>query len=208
MRFLSLPLHISLAALAALLASSCAQRMDDQAKGKPLSETPVFADRREARPLVEGTIAQGRLPDPYLDEGRDGKGFSGKFPFPVTRAVLERGRQRYEIYCAVCHDRTGEGRGMIVQRGFPQPPSLLSERLRRAPAGVFVATMANGIGKMFPYGDRVPRDDRWAIAAYIRALQLRDRVPVARLTADERRRLGAERTEGSGLTPHSTGGKP
>jgi cytochrome c len=163
--------------------------MDEQAKGKPLGETPVFADGREARPLVEGTIARGHLPDPYLDEGREGRGFSDRFPFPVTRAVLERGRQRFDIYCAVCHERSGEGRGMIVRRGFPQPPSLLSDRLRRAPAGLFVATIANGVGPMFAYGDRVPRDDRWAIAAYIRALQLRDRFPAARLSAEERARL-------------------
>lgn len=178
-----------LAAALPLLAAACAQRMDLQSKAKPLTESPAFSDHREARPLVAGTIARGHLPDPYLDEGRAGKGFSDKFPHPLTRRVLERGRQRYQIYCAVCHGQDGEGRGMVVRRGFPQPPSLLSERLRKAPAGLFVATMANGVGAMFAYGDRVPPDDRWAIAAYIRALQLRDRFPVARLSREERRRL-------------------
>lgn len=177
----------------ALFCGACAQRMDDQSKAKPLSESAVFSDGREARPLVEGTVARGHLPDPYRDEGRDGAGFSNAFPFPVTRAVLARGRERYDIYCAVCHDRAGEGGGIVVRRGFPRPPSLLDERLRRAPAGLFVATIANGVGAMFPYGDRLPPDDRWAVAAYIRALQLRAAFPAAKLTAAERAKVEAAR---------------
>lgn len=169
----------------------CAQRMDEQAKMKPLRESTFFEDGRSARPLVQGTIPQGPLPDPYLDEGREGKGFATRYPFPVTRAVLERGQQRFDIYCAVCHDRTGSGHGMIVRRGFPKPPDFHEARLRAAPPGLIVATIANGVGPMFPYGDRVEPKDRWAIAAYIKALQLHDSFPVAKLSAKERGMLEA-----------------
>jgi mono/diheme cytochrome c family protein len=178
-------------ALAAALAAGCAQRMDRQARPSPLGRAAAFADAREARPLVAGTIPRERPFDPYLDEGRLGPGFAASGPYPATPAFLERGRRRYDIYCAVCHDRTGSGRGMIVLRGFPAPPSLLEERLRQAPLGAIVATIANGSGAMFAYGDRVPREDRWAIAAYVRALQLRAACPVARLDAAERARLEA-----------------
>jgi len=175
----------------ALAFSACAQRMDEQSKMKPLRESKFFADGRSARPLVQGTIPQGPLPDPYFDEGREGKGFATRYPFPVTRAVLARGQQRFDIYCAVCHDRAGSGRGMIVRRGFPKPPSFQEPRLVAAPPGLFVATIANGVGPMFPYGDRVEPKDRWAIAAYIKALQLRERFPVAKLSAKERSMLEA-----------------
>ncbi len=180
-----------IAAATALSLQGCAQRMDQQAKETPLRESSFFADGRSARPLVEGTVAQAPAADPYLDEGRENKGFATRYPFPVTRAVLERGRQRYDIYCAVCHDRTGSGRGMIVRRGFPAPPSFHQARLRAAPPGLFVATIADGVGKMFPYADRVAPMDRWAIAAYIKALQLREAFPAAKLSAKERGRLEA-----------------
>ncbi len=91
---------------------------------------------------------------------------------PVTRQSLARGRERFNIYCAVCHGATGDGNGMIVQRGFPQPPSFHDQRLRDAPAGHFVDVITNGYGVMYSYASRVAPEDRWAIAAYIRALQL------------------------------------
>lgn len=178
---------------AALTLSACAQRMDEQAKMKPLRESTFFADGRSARPLVQGAVPQGPLPDPYFDEGREGKGFAKRYPYPITKEILARGQRRYDIYCAVCHDRTGSGHGMIVQRGFPAPPSFHERRLVAAPPGLFVATIANGVGRMFPYADRVDAKDRWAIAAYIKALQLRESFPVSKLTAKERSMLEAAR---------------
>jgi mono/diheme cytochrome c family protein len=183
-----------LAAAGLLVAlAGCAQRMDEQAKARPLRPSPLFSDGRSARPAVEGAVAVESSPRPSLDEGRDGKTFARRFPMTVDRALLARGRERYDVYCAVCHDRTGAGDGMIVRRGFPAPPSFHEPRLRAAPPGLFVATIAGGVGRMFPYADRVAPRDRWAIAAYIRALQLRERVPVARLTEKERRKLEAMR---------------
>lgn len=182
--------RLELLALAALV-GACAPRMDRQRKIKPQAASPLFPDGRGLRPLVAGTVSRGPARDLLLEEGRVNGRLAESFPFPVTRAVLERGRERYEITCAVCHDRAGGGDGMIVRRGFPRPPSFHERRLREAPPGLFVATMANGVGAMFPYADRVEPRDRWAIAAYIRALQLRERFPAAALTSVERKALEA-----------------
>jgi mono/diheme cytochrome c family protein len=111
------------------------------------------------------------------------------FPFPVGANDLARGRERYEIYCSPCHGFSGEGNGMIVQRGLSPPPSYHIERLRQAPAGHFVAIMTNGFGKMFSYSARVSPEDRWRVAAYIRALQLAQSAPVTQLSSAERQKL-------------------
>jgi mono/diheme cytochrome c family protein len=118
-------------------------------------------------------------------------------PRPVTRALLQRGRQRYEIYCAACHGLDGRGDGMVVQRGFPAPPSYHSERLRQAPDSHFYNVITHGYGVMYPYADRVSPDDRWAIVAYVRALQLSQHVPAAQLTAHDRAVLDAPDPRGA-----------
>jgi mono/diheme cytochrome c family protein len=151
----------------------CRQGMEDQPKVGTLQGSDFFADGRAARPRVPGTVARGHLhEDELLENGTvDGKAVD-LFPTEIDAAALARGRERYDIYCAPCHARTGDGDGMIVRRGFPRPSSLHEPRLRAAPAGYFVETAANGFGRMYPFADRVSARDRWAIAAYIRALQL------------------------------------
>ena len=156
-----------------LLVAGCRKGMVDQPRLKPLAEETFFADDSGARVPPAHTVARGQLQEDAayftgLIEGH----LVATIPVPVTRELIERGRQRFDIYCAVCHGRTGEADGMIVQRGFPKPPSLHDLRMRDAPIGHFFDVMTNGYGVMFPYAARVPPPDRWAIAAYIRALQL------------------------------------
>lgn len=170
--------------------AACRQDMHDQPKYKPLAGSTFFDDGRASRPLVEGTVARGHLrTDELLYTGK----VSGKpvdiFPFPVTRPVLERGRERFNIYCAVCHGRDGNGQGMIVQRGFRRPPSYHIDRLRRAPAGHFFDVITNGFGSMYSYASRISPEDRWAIVAYIRALQLSQNATLADVPLEERQRL-------------------
>ena len=140
-----------------------------------------------SRPIVMHTVARGHLEeDDVFYRGKIGTNLVTTFPMPVTRELLERGRERYDIYCSVCHGRTGEGNGMIVQRGFPVPPSYHIERLRQAPVGHFFDVMTQGYGIMYSYAERVKPEDRWAIAAYIRALQLSRNMKVAELPPTER----------------------
>jgi cytochrome c553 len=148
--------------------------MHNQPKFIPLRPTDFFGDGRSERPLIEGTVARGHLNDDaalYTGKGPDGKPID-EFPFPVTRDVLERGQARFNIYCAPCHDRQGEGNGMIVSRGFRRPPSYHIDRLRQVPSGYLFDVISTGIGAMQDYAAQVPVRDRWAIVAYIRALQL------------------------------------
>jgi mono/diheme cytochrome c family protein len=179
---------------AALLFAGCRQDLYDQARKKPYSSSEFFDDGRSARPPVPGTIARGQLnDDPHLYTGRVNGQLVTTFPFPVDRAVLERGRDRYNIYCAPCHDRVGNGNGMIVLRGYRQPPSLHIDRLRTAPVGHHFDVMTNGLGAMPDYAAQVSVRDRWAIAAYIRALQLSQRATTAEVPPEELRRLEAPR---------------
>jgi len=157
----------------ALLFCGCRLDMHIQPKYLPDWPSKFFADGRANRPAVPGTVARGELRiDELMYSGTENGALSNRFPFPITRADLERGRERYNIYCSPCHDYTGTGHGMIVQRGFPQPPSYLLPRLRQAPVGHFYQVMTNGIGAMYSYSARVTPADRWRIAAYIRVLQL------------------------------------
>lgn len=162
--------------LAAIVAMAglpgCLDSMWNGSKLKPLEPSPVFADARSSRDLVPDTVARGDVvADSPFTTGRD-KGLPvAAFPVPVTRALVDRGHQRFDIYCSPCHGRTGEGNGMIVQRGFPQPPSYHTDRLLRAPVGHFFDVITHGYGVMYSYSDRVAVPDRWAIAAYIRVLQ-------------------------------------
>jgi mono/diheme cytochrome c family protein len=181
------------AASIASLASGCRQDMQVQPRYNPYDAAAFFDNGRSARLPVPGTIARGQL---HLDEllytGKvDGKD-AEVFPFPITRADLERGRERYNIYCSPCHDVTGSGNGMIVLRGFPQPPSFHIERLRQAAPGHFFDVMTNGLGVMYSYSTRVSPEDRWRIAAYIRALQLSRQASVADVPAAEQKKLQME----------------
>lgn len=176
------------------VASACRQDMHDQPRYKPLAGSTFFEDGRSARPLVEGTVARGHLKtDEHLYTGKVNGQFVDQFPMPVNRALLERGRERYTIFCSVCHGPDGGGQGMIVQRGFKQPPSLHEPRLRQQPAGYFFGVMTNGIGTMYSYASRITPEDRWAIAAYIRALQLSQNATLDDVPPDERQRLEAAR---------------
>ena len=159
--------------LAVLLLAGCRQDMHDQPRFKPLAKSDFFADLRSARPPVEGTVARGQLhEDTYFYTGKIGTSPGDYMPFPVSEDVLARGRERFDIYCSPCHSRLGDGNGMIPQRGFRAPPTYHTERLRKAPLGYFFDVMTNGFGAMPEYASQIPPRDRWAIVAYIRALQL------------------------------------
>jgi mono/diheme cytochrome c family protein len=164
--------------------------MHDQPKYQPLEASTFFEDGRASRPRVPGTVARGRRDDDVLlvTGKADGK-LTEVFPAPVTRAELERGQQRFDVYCSPCHDRVGTGQGMIVMRGYKQPVSFHDDRLRGMPAGYFFDVITNGFGVMPSYAAQVPVADRWAIAAYIRALQLSQRATLAEVPAAERTAL-------------------
>ena len=147
--------------------------MHVQPRMNPLAKSDFFADERSARPLVPGTVARGDLrADTYFYTGKIGDTPGDFLPFPVTEQVLARGRERFNIYCSPCHSRLGDGNGIIPQRGFRHPPSYHIERLRKAPLGYFFDVMTNGFGAMPDYSAQIEPRDRWAIVAYIRALQL------------------------------------
>jgi len=160
-------------AICLLLATGCRQDMHDQPKYRGLRGSVFFADGASARPRVEGTVARGTLQE-------DEAFFTGKvsnvpvkeLPFPVDQQVLDRGQERFNIYCSPCHGQTGSGDGMVVQRGYRKPPSFQSERLLQTDAGYFFDVMTNGFGVMPDYKAQIAPRDRWSIVAYIRALQL------------------------------------
>jgi hypothetical protein len=163
-------------ALLLLLAStfSCRLDMHVQPKQNPLSRSDFFADRRSERLPVEGTVARGDLrADTYFYTGKIGNNPGDYMPFPVTKEVLERGRERFNIFCAPCHSRLGDGNGIVPSRGFPRkPPSYHIQRLQKAPLGYFFDVITNGFGIMPDYASQIPPRDRWDIVAYVRALQL------------------------------------
>lgn len=172
---------------AACLAAACRQDMHDAPRYEPLEASAFFASGGSARTLVENTVPRGFLrEDELLYTGKLSGQFANVFPMPVTAAVMARGQERYNVFCSPCHGKTGVGNGMIVQRGFRQPPSYHEQRLREAPAGYFFDVMTNGFGAMQDYSAQVPVADRWAIAAYIRALQLSQGAAVADVPADRR----------------------
>jgi mono/diheme cytochrome c family protein len=164
--------------------------MADQPRYEPLGRSTFFGDERAARPLVEGTVAREQLRiDEHLYQGKQGGKLVDTFPFPVTLAVLSRGRERYDIFCSPCHDRVGTGQGMIVRRGYRAPPSMHIERLRQAPAGHFFDVMTNGFGVMPDYTQQIRPQDRWAIVAYIRALQFSQHATFVDVPANQRQQL-------------------
>jgi mono/diheme cytochrome c family protein len=176
--------------LLALTALGCRQDMHDQPRYEPLEASDFFADGLSARPPVPGTVPRGGLRDDrHLHTGRIGETLAADLPLPLTEALLARGRERFGVYCTPCHGALGNGQGMVVQRGFPAPRSFHEDRLRGEPVGYFYDVMTNGFGRMQDYAAQVPVTDRWAIAAYIRALQLSQGAPVELLSDEDRRNL-------------------
>jgi mono/diheme cytochrome c family protein len=174
-----------LALLVALTA--CRQDMHDQPRFKPLAKSDFYGDLRSARAPVEDTVARGQLrDDTYFYTGKIGNNPGNYMPFAVDAQVLERGRERFNIYCAPCHSRVGDGNGMIVQRGLKHPPSFHDERLRNAPLGYFFDVMTNGFGAMQDYSAQVSPEDRWKIVAYIKALQLSQRATQADVASGQK----------------------
>jgi hypothetical protein len=168
--------------------------MHVQPRYKSLEPSTFFDDGRSARPLVEGTVARGHLRiDEQLYTGKVNGVDVDTFPFPVTRAVLERGRERFNIFCSPCHDRTGSGNGIIPQRGFRHPPSYHIDRLRKAPVGHFFDVITNGFGAMYSFASRIAPRDRWVIVAYIRVLQLSENATMADVPQEARSQLQRER---------------
>lgn len=187
--------HAILAGMAAVIVAlaGCSVRLDmyDQPRYESNEASDFFADGKSAQAPPAGTVARGFLRDDrHLYTGMvDDTTMAATFPVSVTREFLERGRERYTIFCTPCHDAVGHGRGMVVRRGFKQPPTFHADRLRDAPAGYLFDVMTNGFGVMSSYASQVPVEDRWAIAAYIRALQLSQHVELAALPESDRRRI-------------------
>jgi mono/diheme cytochrome c family protein len=226
-----LPLRLPLRGLAALclLLPACQQYMANQPEDhKPLRPSTFFADGRASRPLVPGTVARGLpLSDDPLVVATRGRiehtplkpaDYVSEFPFPITEAALQRGQQRYDIYCAVCHDASGNGNGKIVERGYLRPPSYVTDLsrgfqrrgikvlLRDAPVGYYFEVISQGYGAMPDYATQVSPEDRWKIIAYIHVLQLSQHAPLAQLPPSEREKAeGAVRRGGAGAAPAGNG---
>ena len=172
--------------------AGCRQDMHDQPKFKPYAKSDFYADQRSARPLVDGTIARGHLnQDTLLVTGKINGTPAAVFPFEITKAVMDRGHERYDIFCSPCHSRTGIGDGMIVRRGYRKPPTFHQDRLRQAAPGYVFDVITSGFGAMPDYAAQIPVDDRWAIVAYLRALQRSQQATVNDVPAAERARLEA-----------------
>jgi mono/diheme cytochrome c family protein len=172
----------------------CQQKMADQPRYEPLQKSELFDDQRASRPLVEGTVSRGQLnADEEFHTGKLNNEPAQTFPFPVDRRLLLRGQERFTIFCSPCHSRVGDGQGMIVRRGFRPPPSFHIDRLREAPPGHFFDVITHGFGAMSDYAEQIPPRDRWAIVAYIRALQLSQNAALTDVPETERRALLEEK---------------
>jgi hypothetical protein len=167
--------------------------MADQGRVEPLDYSAFFTDGRIARPQPLGTVARTQLrEDSFLHTGLQHSKLSTTFPFPITRDILTRGRERFDIYCAPCHDHAGTGKGLAVQNGFERgPASFHEQRLRDAVPGFFFQAISNGFGIMNGYAALIEPKDRWAIVAYIRALQLSENAPIADLPDSDKQKLEA-----------------
>ncbi len=187
----------SMVAAVSLLSIACSRvDMQDQPKYRPQRPSDFFADGRSERQPVEGRIASGPMTeDTAFYEGKDAEGNDiDAFPIAINKEVIERGHQRFDIYCSPCHGRIGNGLGMVVRRGFKQPPSYHIDRLREAPVGHFYDVISNGYGGMLNYASQVQPRDRWAIIAYIRALQYSENANINDLPAEARNRIPAAGT--------------
>ena len=179
--------------LLALSLGGCRDDMHNQAKTKPLRESPFFADHSSARPLPEGVVARGFLRADaalYRGVGEDGK-FVLDLPVPVTKALLLHGQERFNIFCSPCHGRTGDGQGMIVARGFKNPSTYHVDRLRNERAGYFFDVMTNGFGQMSGYASQITPEDRWAVVAWVKTLQVSQNMPREFLLKEDEGKLDA-----------------
>ena len=181
---------LKLILLLAAALTGCRQDMHDQPKLEAYEGSSFFADGRAMQLQLEGTVARGQLlEDEHLSTGRVDGALATSFPFEVTREVLERGRERFGISCSPCHGHTGDGGGMIVQRGMKRPESFHTQRLRESPPGYTFDVITRGFGAMYDYSDLIEPRDRWAIAAYVRVLQRSQAASIADVPASERARL-------------------
>lgn len=179
-----------LVVVAGVTLAACRQDMHDAPRYEPLEASTFFANGSGSRTPVANTIARGQLnQDRHLFEGVVDGSPAETFPMPVTAEVMARGQERFDVFCSPCHGLTGVGNGMIVQRGFRQPPSFHDDRLRNAPVGYYFDVMTRGFGAMQDYAAQVPVNDRWAIAAYIRALQTSRQGSVVDVPAERRDEL-------------------
>jgi mono/diheme cytochrome c family protein len=186
-------IHIAAAPALLLALTACRNDMHDQPRYKPLAASDFFSDHRSARPLVEGTVARGHL---RLDDARytgkiDGNDID-QFPIPITKADIERGQNRFNVYCTPCHGRLGDGNGMVVLRGYRQAASYHTEKLVKAPVGHYFDVITNGFGAMPSYASRVTPDDRWRVIAYIRALQLSESAKIGDVPPEKQKDLPVE----------------
>ncbi|HEV3421554.1 MAG TPA: cytochrome c [Candidatus Acidoferrum sp.] len=185
------PSLFAIAALCGLLFAGCdntlRQDMANQPRQNPLSPSEFFADGRSERPAVENTVVRGSVQDDSLFVPKD----SNAFPLPISEELLQRGQQRYGIFCTPCHGIQGDGLGMVAMRGMKHPPSYHQDRLRQVPNGYLYDVITNGFGAMYGYSAQIPPRDRWAIVAYLRALQLSRNAPVGQLPAELREKLMA-----------------
>ena len=170
-------MHKPLQMLGGLIALSwlgaCRQDMHDQPRYEPMEASAFFADGSSMRPQVKGSVARGELRlDKHLYEGKIDGEFARSFPFEITEQILDRGQNRYQIFCSACHSSTGNGEGMVVKRGMRQPPSYHIERLRDVEHGYLFDVITNGFGGMYDLADKLTAEDRWAVVAYVRALQI------------------------------------
>jgi mono/diheme cytochrome c family protein len=191
------------AALAVLLpVLGCRQDMQDQPKMIPQRESRFFIDGRSVRPQVLGTVARGQLDaDTYFNTGQIDRKEQDAMPFPVTMAVLERGQERFDIYCTPCHSRVGNGRGIIVERGYKPAGDLLSSRILQEPLGHYFDVISHGYGAMPDYAAQITTQDRWAVAAYIRALQLSQNATLADVPPGMNIQTLAEVSQQMGYSP-------
>ena len=189
--------------LGAIALSACRQDMHDGPRYRPLRASQFFTDTSSVRMPVANTVSRNPLAetDELLYTGKINGQLANEFPMPVTAAVLARGEERYNIFCSPCHGRTGQGDGMIVQRGMRQPPSFMEDRLRNAPAGYFFDVMTHGFGAMQDYAAQIPVQDRWAIVAYERALQFSQHAAVGDVPDNRRGDLDRPATAPAGEAP-------
>jgi cytochrome c553 len=182
--------------------------MRQQPYYRPLTPSTLFENGTSARPIPANTIPRGEWGQIMLNEAMYTGKVNGEYvdtlPVPVTQALMERGRERYDIFCSPCHGRVGDGQGMIVQRGFPQPASYHTDRLRQQPDGYYYEVISNGFGRMYSYASRIQPEDRWAIVAYIRALQLSQNFPVESLPAEDLPRLDGQPAPKESEEPHES----
>jgi mono/diheme cytochrome c family protein len=191
--------HVAVVVFAAAALAGCRQDMHNTPRADPLRESLFAKGVSSARLPVEGTVARGTLKDDAgFFTGMEAGTEANALPFALTAAVLDRGEDRYNIFCAPCHGVSGRGDGMIVRRGYRQPPSLHIDRLRGASIGHFYDVMTNGFGAMPDYRGQMSPRDRWAIAAYLRALQLSQHATAADIPAEERQKLSQAPAPASG----------